>query len=145
MSVYVAQNVKPNTNVAFTVSGTGTVALDSNDQSAQGARSNAPPSAEAPSRPGGGLGEPVNSPDPLYKYRWWLISVVALALVAGAAYSMRTPAAQNVSTNVQQVLKDELFQLESERLENKVSPEEYAKAKSALDVLMARVMSRKSG
>lgn len=139
MEVFVAQNIPAAANVAFTVSGTGTVPLDnSNDQAgaAQGG-------AEAQPKPGGGMAEPINSPDPLYKYRWWLIGAVALALVVGAAYSMSAPAAKNAPENVQQLLKDELFQLETERLESKISPEEYAKAKAALDVLMARVAARK--
>jgi len=140
MQVYVAQNIPVAANVGFTVSGTGSVPLDNgNDQSggAQGA-------AESQPKPGGGMAEPINTPDPLYKYRWWLIAAVALALVVGAAYSMSAPAARAGSADVQQLLKDELFQLETERLENKISPEEYVKAKAALDVLMARIATRKT-
>lgn len=142
MSVYVAQNIPAAANVAFTVSGTGTVPLDNNDQAA-GAQAGGTQS-DSQAKPGGGLGEPVNSPDPLYKYRWWLISAVALALVVGAAYTLSSPAAKPGATGVEQVLKDELFQLETDRLEKTISPEEYAQAKSALDVLMARVAARKT-
>ena len=142
MDVFVAQNIPASANVAFTVSGTGTVPLDNTTDQA-GAAQGGP---EAP-KPGGGMAEPINSPDPLYKYRWWLIGVVALALVVGAAYTMgpasAAATASNAPANVQQLLKDELFQLETERLENKISPEEYAKAKAALDVLMARIAARK--
>ena len=74
----VAQNITPLANVAFTVSGTGSVPLDTaNDQN--GAQSG----ADSQPKPGGGMAEPVNSPDPLYKYHWWLISAVALALIVG--------------------------------------------------------------
>src|SRR5438552_15320450 len=72
MQVYVAQNIPAAANVSFKVSGTGTVPLD--NSAAQGGQE--PSGSQA--KPGGGLGEPVNSPDPLYKYRWWLISTVAL-------------------------------------------------------------------
>ena len=57
---------------------------------------------------------------------------------------MSAPAARAGASDVQQLLKDELFQLETERLESKISPEEYAKAKGALDVLMARIAARKT-
>jgi hypothetical protein len=142
MQVFVAQNIPAAANVGFTVSGTGSVPLDTADQNAAGQQAG----AESQAKPGGGLGEPANTPDPLYKYRWWLIGMVAIALVAGAAYTMspNSAAATNAPGDVQQLLKDELFQLETERLENKISPEEYAKAKSAFDVLMARVATRKT-
>ena len=139
MQVYVAQNIPAAANVGFTVSGTGTVPLDSNGQDT----GNTAP-ADTQAKPGGGLGEPVNSPDPLYKYRWWLISVVALALVVGAAYTLGSPVPKSGASGLQQVLKDELFQLETDRLEKRISPEEYAQAKSALDVLMARAAARKA-
>jgi hypothetical protein len=41
-------------------------------------------------------------------------------------------------------LKEELFQLESERLQGKISPDEYEKAKSALDNTMQRAIRRQS-
>jgi hypothetical protein len=139
MAVYVAQNIPAAANVSFTVSGTGSVPLDNTADQAGAA---GPDQAGTQAKPGGGLGEPVNSPDPLYKYRWWLIGTVALALIVGAGYIMGSPAAK-AGGSLQLALKDELFQLESDRLENKISPEEYAKAKSALDVLMSRAASRK--
>ena len=41
-----------------------------------------------------------------------------------------------------EALKEELFQLETERLQNKISAEEYEKAKAALDQTLARAMRR---
>jgi hypothetical protein len=137
MNVYVAQNIPVNANVGFTVSGTGAVPLDKESEQAAGA----PGTDQA--RPGGGMAEPVNSPDPLYQYRWWLIGGVVLALMAGAAYSLRGGGI-TAPSSLQDVLKDEVFQLETDRLENRITPEEYVKAKSALDVLMARVAARKT-
>ena len=42
-----------------------------------------------------------------------------------------------------EVLKDELFQLETDRLNGKVSQEEYEKTKAGLDTLLRRQMKRK--
>jgi hypothetical protein len=155
MSVYVAANPAAGAPVGFTVSGTGTVPLDNNAEGndAGGAAAQTQNPADATNRPGGGLGTPVNTPDPLFKYRWWIIAVVALGLVAGAAYTMSnsgSASAQSANavaakpTSVVDMLKEELFQLESDRLQNKISSEEYAKAKAAMDVLMVRVSSRQS-
>jgi hypothetical protein len=147
MSVYVAQNPAAGAPVGFTVSGTGTVPLDNSAENGGDAGAQTQSPSDATNRPGGGLGTPVNTPDPLYKYRWWIIAVVALALVGGAAYSMSSTgqnavAAQQPSN--QDFLKEELFHLESDRLHNKISADDYAKAKAALDLLMVRAASRKT-
>jgi hypothetical protein len=44
-----------------------------------------------------------------------------------------------------QALKEELFQLETERLQNKISQQEYEQAKAALDQTLARAIKRSSG
>jgi hypothetical protein len=40
-------------------------------------------------------------------------------------------------------LKEELFQLETERLQQKISQEEYEKAKAALEHTLRRALERK--
>jgi len=146
MAVYVAQNAKPGDPVSFTVSGTGSSPMDNTGaQEAEGGAASGPP------KPGGGLGVPTNTPDPLYKYRWWLMGVVAAALVGGAAFTLSRPAASEPAAataggrrgSMLDTLKDELFQLETERLEQKISSAEYASAKAALDLLMQRALKRK--
>jgi hypothetical protein len=42
-----------------------------------------------------------------------------------------------------EVLKDELFQLETDKLNGKISQEEYEKTKAGLDTLFRRQMKRK--
>jgi hypothetical protein len=152
MTVYVAEGVGAGAPVGFSVSGTGTVPLDNAAEGADaGAQGQAPNGATNRTAPGGGLGNPVNTPDPLYKYRWWIISVVALMLVGGAAYSMSASSQASTAAvaargpaSMQDALKEELFHLESDRLHNKISADDYAKAKAALDLLMRRAASRKS-
>ena len=48
------------------------------------------------------------------------------------------------STILLEVMKEELFQLEMDRQQGKLSEEEYAKAKAALDETMRRALARKS-
>jgi hypothetical protein len=134
--VYVAQNASPGENVSYSVSGTGT-APQPDQQVQQGGGENA-------NRPGGGIGAPINTPDPLSKYRWWIIGLVALVMVAGAGFVMsrqETPAAAPVADPkalLESAIKEELFALESEKIAGKISQEEYAQARAGLERLMKR-------
>jgi hypothetical protein len=88
-SVQVASNTRPGENLAFKIAGEGT--LDAGQQSgAQGAsegeQSSGPPGAQATNRPGGGLGPPIDAPDPLQKYRWWILGGFAAVLLLGGVY-----------------------------------------------------------
>ena len=49
--------------------------------------------AASDTRPGGGLGNPIDTPDPLTKYRWWILGSLSLILAAAAAFFLRTPTA----------------------------------------------------
>jgi hypothetical protein len=90
-SVQVASNTRLGQNLAFKVSGEGT--LDAGQErgaqgSSAGEQSSAPgPGASQSSgRPGGGLGPPIDAPDPLQKYRWWLLGGFAAVLLVGGFY-----------------------------------------------------------
>ena len=91
-AVQVASNTKPGQNLAFKISGQGTLAGQEsgsgNQGSEEGAQTSAPgPGASPPSsRPGGGLGPPIDAPDPLQKYRWWILGGFAFVLVVGGIY-----------------------------------------------------------
>ena len=41
------------------------------------------------STPGGGIGNPINTPDPLTRYKWWILGGLTLLLVAAAIYLLR--------------------------------------------------------
>jgi hypothetical protein len=45
--------------------------------------------ADTSGKPGGGIGTPIDTPDPLTKYKWWILGGLALLLVAGAAFLLR--------------------------------------------------------
>jgi hypothetical protein len=93
---FVAKNVSPTQALGFSVSGSG--ALPRDVQTAQAANGQPAASPGAPGaeddRPGGGLGNPIDTPDPLNKYKWWILSGVGLLLVIGAAFFLRRPAQQ---------------------------------------------------
>ena len=150
VEMYVATNVKPGQPLGFKVSGTGTFPRD--QESAQ-ADPNSADGRAANNLPGGGLGRPEETPDALHRYRWWLISALLLVFLGGAAWTvtraappkaMAAAAPANRSAMLLDALKEELFQIESERLQGKLSPEEYEKAKSALDSTLQRAIRRQS-
>jgi hypothetical protein len=92
--VQVASNTTLGQNLAFKISGEGTLAApqesgaqgqeqgQGQEQSPEGAQTSAP----ANNRPGGGLGPPIDAPDPLQKYRWQILGGIAAALIIGGVY-----------------------------------------------------------
>jgi hypothetical protein len=90
-SVRVAANTRSGQNLAFSISGEGTLetgqqsgtqrSADSEENSAVSA-----PRADSNNRRGGGLGPPIDAPDPLQKYRWWILGGSAAALLIGGVF-----------------------------------------------------------
>ena len=154
---YVARNVKPSQPLGFTVTGAGQLPRDTtagqtsaNGPATSGPSTTADPNADT--RPGGGLGVPVDKDaerDPWTKYRWWIIGGLGLLFVAAAGFMLRTPttpngaAAPRGSEGTLQVLRDELFAVETERLSGRLSEPEYQQLKSAYDVVLRRAMKRR--
>ena len=168
IQTFVAKNATPGKPLQFTVSGTGSMPRED-----QGAAAPGGPEAAAPGagQPGGGIGEPINTPDPLSKYKWWILGGLALVFVVAAAFLLRKPAgavdvaaaqvpgaavtaaahsyslsSSSTSKNgaLLSVLKEELFALESEKLTGAVSPAEYAETKAALETVLKRALKQKS-
>lgn len=169
--------------LAFKISGEGTLLARVEGSGGQGMGTGG--GSESDSRPGGGLGPPIDAPDPLDQYRWYILGGFAIVLVGGAIYiSMRRkaavvsdagnpaiarlrppaesyvdyaetgaptsvssgatapPAATTSSSMLLEGLKEELFQLEVERQQGKISPQEYDKCKAALDQTLQRALKR---
>ncbi|MEY2394345.1 MAG: hypothetical protein QOF94_690 [Acidobacteriaceae bacterium] len=84
-NVQVASNTKVGQNLAFKISGEGVLESRQEGDGSQGSGATAP-SGQAQSRPGGGLGPPIDAPDPLQKYRWWILGGFAAVLVIGGVY-----------------------------------------------------------
>ncbi len=89
-NVQVATETKPGQPLSFKISGTGVLASNtapegSSNGGAMGGNPNEG-NSRINSGPGGGMGPPIDAPDPLQKYRWWIIGGFVLALVGGAFY-----------------------------------------------------------
>ncbi len=81
-TVMVATAVKPGDELGFRVSGTGVFQTDQH----AGGEAGGTPSAANDNRPGGGLGAPIDAPDPLHQYRVVILGAFAVVLVMGGAY-----------------------------------------------------------
>lgn len=91
-TVQVASSTTVGQGLAFKISGEGTLQGRTEGSGAQGE------SAPAESRPGGGLGPPIDAPDPLQKYRWPIMGGLAVALVIGGVLvASRQQAANRVA------------------------------------------------
>jgi hypothetical protein len=184
-NVEVASNVQVGQSVAFKLTGEGELAQPT-DQNGQSQGSSGGQQAE--SRPGGGLGPPIDAPDPLQKYRWWIIGGFAAVLIVGGVtvaslqqsanraahataglsaiedaedFEVPGPArttrptatkpapvedrqAARPSSKLLEGLKEELFELEIEHKQGRITQEEYEKTKAALDQTLQRALKRES-
>lgn len=157
-----ARGGSPSRPFAFTVSGSGAMPRDTQaeNQTSDGAgATDAGGSAAAnDTRPGGGLGVPIDTPDPLNKYKWWILGGITLVFAVGAGFLLRRPGdASGIEmtsgtipgSGVQPpggllgALKDELFSLETDHLQGKLSDSEYEQQKQALELVLRRALSRK--
>jgi hypothetical protein len=90
-SVRVATNTRRGQNLAFAISGEGTLetgqqsGTQPSGESGENSAGSAP-RADSNNRPGGGLGPPIDAPDPLQEYRWWILSGSAAVLLIGGVY-----------------------------------------------------------
>ncbi|SPF33289.1 conserved exported hypothetical protein [Candidatus Sulfotelmatobacter kueseliae] len=181
-NVQVASGATLGRSLAFKVSGEGT--LEARNENAGQPGDGAP--AQAESRPGGGLGPPIDAPDPLHRYQFPILIGVTLALAGGgvftafrqqtgaraafrpkamqaadqeadasyeemeavAASAKRGAATQppkapvSTSSMLLEGLKEELFQLEVEHKQGRISQQEYEKTKAALDQTLQRALKR---
>jgi hypothetical protein len=108
--VQVASNTTPGQNLAFKISGEGM--LQAPQENGQSGASGG--SAQSNNRPGGGLGPPIDAPDPLQKYQWWILGGLAGILIIGGVFvAMRQQSAarkldrQKAGAYRQQPVEDE--------------------------------------
>lgn len=154
---YVARNAQPSEPLAFTISGTGQLPRDT-APGAQGGDAPAQPSANGgtvdpntDTRPGGGLGVPVDKDAEregwVSKYKIWIIIGLGFVFAAIAGFMLKAPASTPTRVTAGpegglQVLRDELFAVETDRLSGKLTEEEYASLKAAFDIVIRRTLAR---
>jgi len=98
IQTFLMRNLTPGQALEFTVSGTGSMPRESQGTAATAGGAGQPGAGEAPDasgpggKPGGGLGNPIDTPDPLSKYKYWILGGLGLVLVAAAAFLLRMPA-----------------------------------------------------
>src|ERR1041385_7157690 len=157
LAVFFAKNVPANQEVKFSVSGEGLIPNEAAGSGNPGQPASESSSAPIPSSSGG------------TREALWFIVGALVILIGGGAFVMwrkgaaARAAAQNPKANkvasrakaqaqtqaakpqgdMLEVLKDELFQLETDKLNGKISQEEYEKAKAGLDTLFRRQLKRK--
>jgi hypothetical protein len=87
-----AKNVQPGQEMTVSVSGTGSMPREAQAQQPNADTSGSQDTSNPGTGPGGGIGQPINTPDPLTKYKWWILAGLALALAGAAGFLLRKPA-----------------------------------------------------
>jgi 5-hydroxyisourate hydrolase-like protein (transthyretin family) len=176
---YVARKVAPSQPLDFTVSGIGQMPRDTGaaagsggaDTSGQaGTGGAATGTAATDTRPGGGLGVPLDpegTNDPWSKYKWWILGGLGLVMAAGAGFMLtgnQRPANALAGgpvaggtvaggavvgggfagepASLLAAMKEELFALETDRVQGRLTESEYVEQKAALEVVLRRALSR---
>lgn len=107
---------------------------------------------------GGGMAKPLDPEadrSPWAKYKLWILSGFALLLAIAAGVLLRRPTLAaplpaalpavvggDHQTALRLALREELFALETDRLQKKISAEDYAAQKNALDLVLLRALGR---
>ena len=102
---------------------------------------------------------PIDTPDPLDKYKWWILGAITLVFAIGAGFMLRrpgdaetaeadapVPAAKGLPASpgsLLAALKDELFSLETDHLQGRLTDVEYEQQKQALELVLRRALAKK--
>jgi hypothetical protein len=162
VQTFLMKNAAANKPIDFTISGEGAIPREAQGGGDGGAQGGQAPAATG-STPGGGIGEPIDTPDPLSKYKWWILGGIALLLATVAAFLLRRPGGAVAGAPLQaavpfdesvryppaggrnallNALKEELFAIESEKIAGTLSAAEYAEQKAALETVLKRALKK---
>ncbi|MGC9199741.1 MAG: carboxypeptidase regulatory-like domain-containing protein [Acidobacteriaceae bacterium] len=183
-STYLMNNLQPGQVVEVAFNGSGQFPpSQGNDASGQSGQDQASAGGQADDAPGRGLGVPLDpngTHEPLStKYKWWILGIVGLLLVAAAGVLLRKPtvapmtpvaaaeagslpvgtsevlaragAATSLPTTggfaggraqILAALKEELFTLETDRLQERIDEASYLQTKAALELVLRRALQR---
>ncbi len=166
---YVRKGVAAQTPVAFTVSGEGELPREAQAGSGgntpgdvPGGGGNTPGtgasvatqgSMATDTRPGGGLGPPVDTPDPLHRYKGWLLGGLGLLLLGGAGWLMRAAPGgtaddlregPETARALRPALERALLALEREHALGIVLEPEYGETRMVLQKALHRALAREA-
>jgi hypothetical protein len=155
LAVFFAKNLPANQEVKFSVSGEGQIPTEAQSGSKPSQPASESGSASIPSSSGG-----------TSVALWFVVGALVIVIGGGAFVMWRKGAARaaaedpkvakaatKAKAQVQaakpqgdmlEALKDELFQLETDRVSGKISQEDYEKSKAGLDTLFRRQMKKRS-
>jgi hypothetical protein len=116
--------------------------------------------------------DPEGNREPLSRYKWWILAALAFLLAIAAGILLRKPSATaapapnpapnpaphpgaphlasemwaatapNQRTQLLAALKEELFALETDRLQNRIDEPAYLELKAALELILRRALNR---
>jgi hypothetical protein len=181
VQTFVAKNIHPGQKIEFTVSGEGQMPREPQSagigQPISGGMGDTG-AGDTTSRPGGGIGNPIGTPDPLTRYKWWILGILTVLLVAAAAFLLRksgaslagspfhashgafeagtaSVTAQTPGLSLNQVaapaagntallysLKEQLFDLEKDKLSGAISQAEYTETRAGLEAVLKRAIRK---
>jgi hypothetical protein len=102
-NVQIASATAAGQTLAFKIVGEGTLQPRVEGGSTQGDKE----VAARETRPGGGLGPPIDAPDPLQNYRWYILGSIATALLASAVHVARRRQASSKTLSTHRFEEDE--------------------------------------
>ena len=164
VQTFLARNLVPGKALAFTVSGVGSMPQET--QGDEGGQT----VAASGNQHGGGIRAPIDTPDPLSKYKWWLLGGLALLFAAATGFLLREPSGapaihgsegrsihsapgaprfafpaipEEADAILLSGLKDMLFALESKKLSGTLNAEDYAAQKVALESVLKNALERR--
>lgn len=159
---FVARSVASGSPISFTLTGTGELPRDGQAQEG-GPNAAANPSEGAPvpatenTQPGKGIDNPLDpqgNRNPLDKFKYWILAGLLLIFAVAAGILLRKPSSpktvspQNKPGNQNDLLlaslKEELFSLEADRLQGKLTEEQYNEQKHAIEAVLKRSLARQS-
>ena len=167
IQTFLMKNVAADKALAFTIAGTGSIPREAQSTAPANPQGDGGQTAGT-ATPGGGIGTPIDTPDPLTKYKWWILGGLALLLATAAGFLLRKPAVAGMPASgaagavaipsspafapsatpvgknnaLLNALKEELFALESEKLSDTITAKDYAEVKAALETVLKRALKR---
>lgn len=154
---FVRKAVPPSQPVAFTVSGEGQLPREAQANGGNNTGVATSGSMAADTRPGGGLGPPVDTPDPLNKYKAWLLGGLGVLLAGGAVWLLRgkpvtgnagpdTPVAEAAASarTLRPALEAALLALEREHALGLLPPSEYHESREGLQRALHKALAREA-